>query len=55
MHYARSPIDSPIFLTPEDAEDWCVDIIAENANRQGPFAMALIERYSGPVSMLDLA
>ena len=54
MHYARSPIDSPIFLNLQDAEDWCVDIIAENAYRQGPFAMALIERYSGPVSVLDV-
>jgi hypothetical protein len=30
-------IDSPIFLTPEDSQDWCVDIIAENADRQNLF------------------
>jgi hypothetical protein len=45
---------SPIFLTVEDAEEWCVDIMEENASRQGPFAIALIERYSGPVSVLDV-
>lgn len=54
MRYARSPIDSPIFLTVKEAEEWCVDIMAENADRQGPFAIALIERYSGPVSVLDV-
>jgi hypothetical protein len=29
MQYARSPIDSPIFLTVEDAENWCGDIIPQ--------------------------
>ena len=54
MHYARSPIDSPIFQTLQDTIDWCVDIMEENAYRHGPFAKALIERYSGPVSVLDI-
>ena len=46
--------ERPIFLTLQETEDWCVDIMEENAYRQGPFAIALIERYSGPVSVLDI-
>ena len=54
MHFPVSPTESPIFLTVQETEDWCVDIIEENAYRQGPVAIALIERYSGPVSVIDV-
>ena len=54
MHFPMSPTESPIFLTVQETEDWCVDIIEENAYRQGPVAIALIERYSGPVSIIEV-
>ena len=54
LHFARSPIDSPIYPTVEGAVKWCIDIMEENACRMGAFAKALIERYSGPVSVMKL-
>jgi len=54
LHFARSPIESPVYPTEEGAINWCIAIIEENAGRMGPFAKALIERYSGPVSVIDL-
>lgn len=54
MRCPRSPIDSPIFPTREWAEQWCVAIIEENHARMGPLAIALIERYSGPVSVIEV-
>jgi hypothetical protein len=54
LHFARSPIDSPVFPTVDDAVNWSIDIIEENAARMGPFAKALIERYSRPVSVIEV-
>jgi hypothetical protein len=55
MHFARSPIDSPVFPTVDEAVHWAAGMIEENHARMGPFAKALIERYSGPVSVIELA
>jgi hypothetical protein len=52
--FSRSPIETPIYPTVDGAVNWSIDIIEENAYRMGPFAKALIERYSGPVSVMDL-
>lgn len=54
MRFARSPIDSPVFPTREWAEQWCIDIIVANYKSMGPFAKALIEPYSGPVSVMEI-
>jgi hypothetical protein len=55
LPFPRSPINEAIFDTVEQAEEWCVAMIEENADRLGPFVNALIERYSGPVSVVELA
>jgi len=54
LPFARSPMESPIYPTVESTVQWCVDIIEDNAARMGPFPKALIQRYSGPVSVIDL-
>ena len=54
MRFARSPIDSPVFPTREWAEQWCVAILEANHASAGPLAIALIERYSGPVSVMEI-
>jgi len=43
LHFARSPIESPVYPTEEGAISWCIAIIEENAARMGPSAKALIE------------
>jgi hypothetical protein len=54
LPFARSPIESPIYPSVEGAVNWSIDIIEENAYRMGPFAKAIIQRYSGPVSVIDI-
>jgi hypothetical protein len=48
-------IDGPICETRDEAAHWAANIIEENALRNGPFAIAVIEPYSGPISMMKIA
>jgi hypothetical protein len=34
LHFARSPIESPIYPTVEGVVNWCVDIMEENPSRR---------------------
>jgi hypothetical protein len=52
--FPRSPIDSPLFPMSESAEQWCVAILQANHTRMGPLTIAVIERYSGPVSVMGV-
>jgi hypothetical protein len=55
LHFARYVIDGPICETRDEAAHWAANIIEENALRNGPFAIAVIEPYSGPISMMKIA
>jgi hypothetical protein len=54
LPFPRSPIESPIYPTVDGAVQWCIDIMEDNVCPMGPFAKALIERYSGPVSVMEI-
>jgi hypothetical protein len=54
MHYTRSPIHGAVFATVDEAVQWAGGIMEENHVRMGPFAKALIEPYSSPVSVIEV-
>lgn len=54
LPFARYVMESPIYDTRQGAMYWAAALIEENADRQGPFAIAIIEPYSGPVSVVTI-
>lgn len=55
LHFVSSPIESPIYPTAEATSiGVSIFILEENAAHMGPFAKAIIQRYSGPVSVIDV-
>ena len=48
-------MDGPICDTRDETAHWAAAIIEENALRQGPFAIGIIEPYSDPISLMKIA
>ena len=44
----------PIFATRQEAQDWCLHIIIDNAERGGPLAEATLRPFKGMVSTLEI-
>jgi hypothetical protein len=47
-------VESPIYDEREYAQLWAFRMLVENAERMGPFAIATVAPYSGPVSVIEI-
>ena len=45
----RQPLDGPIFTTLNDAENWCMDVMADHYDRRLGLSDARIEPFKGMV------
>ena len=54
LPFPMSIIESPIYETREHAELWAFHTIVDNYERLGPFAVATVAPYSGPVSVMEI-
>jgi hypothetical protein len=49
MFGIRQPLDGPIFTTLNDAENWCMDVMADHYDRRFGLSDARIEPFQGMV------